>query len=118
MIPVISVPSISQAEAMAEKLRAALSRREVAIRDFYDVDYAVRHLGVNPKKQGLIDLVRQKLAVSGNELVDVSADRMTALRSQLTTQLRPVLRSRDFDTFDLDRAIAIVTAVAASLETA
>lgn len=35
---------MSRDEAMAEKLRAALSRRDVAIRDYYDVDHAVRRL--------------------------------------------------------------------------
>jgi predicted nucleotidyltransferase component of viral defense system len=40
MIPPVSVPCISRMEGFAEKFRAALSRREVAIRDFYDLDYA------------------------------------------------------------------------------
>lgn len=39
------VRCLSYLEAMVEKLRAALCRREVAIRDFFDVDYAVRNTG-------------------------------------------------------------------------
>jgi hypothetical protein len=35
-----SLRCISKIEAFAEKFRAALTRREVAIRDFYDIDYA------------------------------------------------------------------------------
>jgi predicted nucleotidyltransferase component of viral defense system len=118
MVPAVSVPCISRIEAMAEKFRAALSRREVAIRDFYDIDYAVRHRDVQPEEPSLIDLVRQKLAVSGNDPLSVSASRLTALQSQLPAQLKPVLRSRDFAAFDLDRAVAIVAAVATRLESA
>jgi predicted nucleotidyltransferase component of viral defense system len=38
----ITVRCIEKIEALAEKFRAALSRREPAIRDFFDIDYAVR----------------------------------------------------------------------------
>ena len=44
----MSVPCISLAEAFAEKFRAALSRLDVAIRDFFDLDYAVRKLKLKP----------------------------------------------------------------------
>ena len=37
----ISLRCISKMEAFAEKFRAALTRRDVAIRDFYDIDYAI-----------------------------------------------------------------------------
>jgi len=40
MVPAVQVSCLSREEAMAEKLRAALTRRDVAIRDFYDMDYA------------------------------------------------------------------------------
>ena len=50
-------------------VRRALSRREVAIRDFYDIDYAVRRLDLRPLEPVLIELVRQKLAVPGNDPV-------------------------------------------------
>ena len=53
MVPAFSVPCLSRAEAMAEKLRAALSRRDVAIGDFYDVDHAVRRLGLRVRDQDL-----------------------------------------------------------------
>src|SRR4030042_642789 len=35
-----SILCMSQREAYAEKIRAALTRKELAIRDFYDIDYA------------------------------------------------------------------------------
>lgn len=111
MVHALRVSSISRHEAMAEKLRAALSRREPAIRDFYDVDYAVRRLGLHLADATLITLVRQKLAVPGNEQVDISDVRLAVLRQQLDSRLKPVLRSKDFAEFDLDRAFGMVVDV-------
>jgi predicted nucleotidyltransferase component of viral defense system len=113
MTPTVPLPCISQKEAMAEKLRAALSRREVAIRDFYDIDYAIRRLDLHPLEPSLIELVRQKLAVPGNDPVDISAARLAALRQQLDSQLKPVLRKEDFAEFDLESAFRMVADVAA-----
>ena len=115
LAPPLPVPCLSREEAMAEKLRAALSRREAAIRDFYDVDHAVRRLGFRVQDPELIGLVREKLAVPGNEPVDVSAARLAVLKPQLESRLKPVLRDRDFVEFDLERAFATVAEVAAAL---
>ncbi len=115
LAPVLPIPCLSREEAMAEKLRAALSRRDVAIRDFYDVDHAVRRLTLRVLDPELVGLVREKLAMPGNEPVDVSAARLAALRPQLEAQLRPVLRVRDVADFDLERAFATVASVAAAL---
>jgi hypothetical protein len=112
MIPHVALPCISRTEAFAEKFRAALSRREVAIRDFYDIDYAVRRLDLRPREPALIELARQKLAVPGNEAVNVSDQRLAMLRQQLESQLKPVLRSKDFEEFDLGRAFQIVVEMA------
>jgi hypothetical protein len=87
----------------------------VAIRDFYDIDYAIRRLDLNPLEATLIELVRQKLAVSGNDPVDVSEARLAALRQQLDSQLKPVLRAKDFAEFDLERAFRAVVDVAAAV---
>ncbi len=103
---------VARHEAMAEKLRAALSRREVAIRDFYDVDHAVRRLGLQLQDADLIELVRQKLAVPGNDPVDVSTARLAALKQQVQSELKPVLRAPDFAEFDLERVFAIVAELA------
>ena len=44
MVAPFTVRNIEKIEALAEKFRAALSRREPAIRDFFDIDYAVSRL--------------------------------------------------------------------------
>jgi len=48
LIPLKNVRCIARTEAFAEKFRAALSRREAAVRDFFDLDYAVSSLGLVP----------------------------------------------------------------------
>ena len=116
LVPALTLPCLSREEAMAEKLRAALSRREIAIRDFYDIDYAVRKLSLPVLEPELLGLVKQKLNVPGNDPVDVSPARLAALRPQLEPQLQSVLRARNFAEFDLDRAFATVAEVAAALD--
>ena len=113
-LPDVTVQCLSHDEAMAEKLRAALSRRDVAIRDFYDVDHAVRQLDFRID-DAVLTLVRRKLAVPGNDPVDVSAARLASLRQQLKAELRPVLRDPDVAEFDLNRAFTSVARVAAAL---
>jgi predicted nucleotidyltransferase component of viral defense system len=111
----LEVRCIAKMEAFAEKFRAALSRREVAVRDFFDLDYAVRRLGLQSQNPELIDLVRRKLSVPGNDSVDVSVNRLAALRQQVGPQLQPVLRAEDFAEFDLERAFQTVATMAAEI---
>ena len=108
----VGVNCLSRLETYAEKFRAALSRRDAAIRDFYDLDHAVRLLGLKADEVALIELVRKKLGVPGNDAVNVSAARLITLRGQVEAELRPVLRAEDFGKFDLDRAFAVVAAMA------
>jgi len=105
----IFVSVLSFRETYAEKFRAATTRRDPAIRDYYDIDYAVRSGKLDPSDDKLLELLRHKLAVPGNKPVDVSNEVFTALQRQLEPQLKPVLRTNDFDRFDLGRAFEIVT---------
>ena len=115
MVPAMRAPCIAKLEAFAEKFRAALSRREVAIRDFFDIDFAVQNLGLQPADKELVRLVRSKLAVPGNDPLDISSTRREALQRQLAPQLKPVLREREFRDFDLTRAFQIVADMASRL---
>lgn len=115
LVPPVPLVCISLREAMAEKLRAALSRREVAIRDFFDLEYADRVLGLDLRAPQMLGLVRAKLGIPGNLPADVSGRRLAGLRTQAQARLHPVLRRQDMAAFDLDRAIRIVTDVAAAL---
>jgi predicted nucleotidyltransferase component of viral defense system len=115
MLEPLHVRSIDKAEALAEKFRAALSRREPAIRDFFDIDYAARKGGLRPDDVEFIDQVRQKLAIPGNDPIDVGEARLRALRRQVEAQLRPVLRDREFGEFDLNRAFGICARMAEAI---
>jgi hypothetical protein len=108
VIEPVPVNALSMREAYAEKFRAALTRREPAIRDFYDIDYAIRHGKLNLTDPKLLELLQQKLAVPGNESIDISGEKLSALITQLETRLKPVLREADYNSFDLDRAFDIV----------
>jgi predicted nucleotidyltransferase component of viral defense system len=112
MMKPIMVQCLAVQEAFAEKFRAALSRRDVAIRDFYDIAYAVGNAGIRPDVDEFVELVRQKLAIPGNEPVDISEKRFIAVRRQVATQLKPVLRSKDFAAFDLEWALGLAAKMA------
>ncbi|MBN2493456.1 MAG: nucleotidyl transferase AbiEii/AbiGii toxin family protein [Deltaproteobacteria bacterium] len=112
----IQLACMSLSEAISEKCRAALTRRDVAIRDFFDIDYIIRTRGFDLEDVAFVTLLRSKLAVDGNPPADLGDERLRSLREQVQANLRPVLRPADFDAFDLDRAIERVTAVASALE--
>jgi predicted nucleotidyltransferase component of viral defense system len=112
LVETYAVPCLSYREAMAEKVRAALCRREVAIRDFFDVDHAVRGGAFDPLEPEFLNLLRRKLEIPRTGPVDTSPGRMEQLRRQVDAQLRPVLREQEFAQFDLQRAIETVRRVA------
>jgi predicted nucleotidyltransferase component of viral defense system len=116
MVPPVAAVSIDLSEAYAEKFRAALTRRDVAIRDYYDIWYGVTRLGIDSQDAELVDLVRTKIAVRDNPPVDVGDERLRQLRGQLDTQLRPVLRPADFDEFEVEHAIKMVVGMARAVE--
>lgn len=114
-IAAVTVPVLSHRETYCEKLRAALTRREPAIRDFYDIDYGIRSGRLRTDDPRVIDLVQRKLAIPGNEAIDVSKAKHEVLKRQVRGQLRPVLREADYVAFDLDRAFGTVVQIAESL---
>jgi predicted nucleotidyltransferase component of viral defense system len=112
LIPAFPVACLTYRETMAEKLRAGLTRREVAIRDFFDVEHATRRGDLDVADAQLLELLRRKLEVPGTPPVDLSPARVGESRGQRETELRPVLRGRDFDGFDLEHAIETVGSIA------
>lgn len=112
MVKPLNIDCISKKEAYAEKFRAALTRREAAIRDFFDIDYAVRQLGLETREPSLVRLIQSKLDVPGNEPIDVTEKRLESLRLQKGSHLRPVLRNPDYQAFDLERAFPLVREMA------
>lgn len=112
LVPDIQLATLSMKEAMAEKLRAALTRREPAIRDFFDIYYLVSRKKLDLKDMHLVELLAEKLKVPGNSPIDVSPVRKEKLKAQIKTELKPVLRPVDFERFNLDNAFEIVIEMA------
>ena len=111
-----TVRVITIKEAYAEKMRAALSRREPAIRDFFDLHYAQSTLDFDFFVDDFIHMVRQKLSVPGNDPIDVSQARKRQLVHQAKTHLQSALRPSDYSSFDIERSFLIVSAVSEQLE--
>jgi predicted nucleotidyltransferase component of viral defense system len=99
----VPVRAMASAEVWAEKVRAALTRREAAIRDFFDLDYALRQAGVDLRQAEFRSLVRQKISLPGTKTVQLTPERRADLDAQISTKLRPVLRTADRERFDLNR---------------
>jgi len=111
LVPDIDLTTLSMKEAVAEKLRAALTRLEPAIRDFFDIDYLASQHQLDLADQHLIALLTEKLKIPGNPPIDLTSARKEKLKTQTNTELKPVLRPVDFENFDLDRAFDIVARV-------
>jgi predicted nucleotidyltransferase component of viral defense system len=110
------VQAISIKEAYAEKMRAALSRREPAIRDFFDLYYAHSTSDFDFSSDDFLHMVRQKLSVPGNGPIDVSLSRKRKLTRQAKIHLQSVLRPSDYSGFDIDSSFRIVSGAAEYLE--
>lgn len=104
LIPKNKILSLSLNEAIAEKLKAAVNRREVAIRDYYDLRHIAK-FGFDFCQDGFIRLFKKKLAAENyrgdcRHNFGLSERQISDLRNQIGTDLMPVIR---FDEkFDLD----------------
>jgi predicted nucleotidyltransferase component of viral defense system len=108
VLSLVNVRALQLREAYAEKMRAALSRRDPAIRDVFDLDHAVQGCLFNHRDRAVLKLLEAKLAVDGNEPADLSETKIALLRGQLESQLRPMIRAQDFVAFDLGRVITML----------
>lgn len=72
-------------------------------------------MGLDLSKKDFLDLVMRKLTVPGNDPVNITSARKEVLRRQLETELKPILREKDFQRFDLDRAFNLVTQIGSNV---
>ena len=112
-LPPMSVTTLSIQEAYAEKTRAALTRKEPAIRDFFDIDNAVLKGLLLHQDAATINLISQKLSAT-DDPIDISSARFAAVHAQVETQLKSVVRIEDFKKFDLERVAKILQEVVES----
>jgi len=103
---------LSLEELFAEKFRAALTRREPAIRDYFDIFYAMLNLNVDFDSNRFIALVKEKLSIPGNDSISINKLRKKQLQDQIETELKPVLRDKDFELFKFELVYDLVKRIA------
>ena len=105
LIPKNKILSLTLNEAVAEKLKAAITRKDVAIRDYYDLwfiseakfDFKDRHfLSIFKKK---LEAEKYRTNYSHNFGLDQQSTEL--LRKQIETELIPVIRVGE--SFNLDK---------------
>jgi predicted nucleotidyltransferase component of viral defense system len=107
LIPNNTIKSLSLVEATAEKLKAAISRKEIAIRDFYDL-WHISELKFDFFNKKFIKIFRQKLKEENIEKdfsvnFGLDQDTLDDLHHRIETELAPVIKSSD--DFRLDRVL-------------
>lgn len=105
LFPQGKILSLSWNEAVAEKLKAAISRKDVAIRDYYDL-WHIAEFGFDFHNEKFIKIFKRKVSDEGykgdyRKDFGLSEDKLTLLRRQVDTDLLPVIRSGE--SFDLDK---------------
>lgn len=105
LIPKNKILSLSLNEAVAEKLKAAITRRDVAIRDYYDL-WFISEAKFDFKNKNFLSIFKKKLEEEkyrNNYSHDFGLDRksIALLNKQISTELIPVIRIGE--TFDLDK---------------
>ena len=106
------VNCLSLKELIAEKLRAAAIREMIAPRDFYDIDFVLRH-GFDISDRDVVELFRKKLAEDGAD-TDLAGYRVNFgradeeikdMKSRIQQELFDVLTSDERKNFDIDSAL-------------
>ena len=107
LFPSGKIWSLSWYEAVAEKLKAAISRKDVAIRDYYDL-WHIAEFGFDFYGKKFINLFKRKVTDEGytgdyKKDFGLSADKLSFLRKQVDDFLMPVIRSGE--EFNLDKVL-------------
>ncbi len=107
-----SVNCLSLKEIVSEKLRAAALREVIAPRDFYDLDFILRH-NFNLSDKEVMELFKKKIAEDGAN-TDLSKYRINLgrtdveikdMRSRIEEELFDVLTPDEQEKFKLDTAL-------------
>jgi predicted nucleotidyltransferase component of viral defense system len=106
------VNCLSLNEIVSEKLRAAALRKTIAPRDFYDLDFILRH-DFNLADKAVVALFKKKIAEDGGDPdllkyrvnLGRSNVEISDMRSRIEKELFDVLTSDERANFDLDKAL-------------
>ncbi len=109
LVPRNKIRSLSLKEAVAEKLKAAITRKDKAIRDYYDLWWIEKNkFGFDDKH--FLDLFKKKLKGEGykgsyKSNFGLSEKEIEGLRRQIATDLIPVIRIGE--AFDLNEVFKL-----------
>lgn len=106
---------LSLEEAYAEKCRAALSRKDPAIRDFFDL-WIAKKRGILPDTEQFFRLVKLKIEADSSAFVDTSTLKREALQKQIEHELNSVLKEEMISSFDFSDSWAVVLRIAQTLK--
>jgi predicted nucleotidyltransferase component of viral defense system len=117
LIPQNRILSLSLNEAVAEKLKAAITRRDAAIRDYYDLWY-ISEAKFDFRNKPFVSLFKKKLAAEkykGDHGHNFGLDDKTVqlLKRQIETDLMTVIRVDE--RFDLDKVFKRFNAILGDL---
>jgi len=106
------VNCLSLKEIVSEKLRAAALREVIAPRDFYDLDFILRH-DFNLADKEVVKLFKKKIEEDGGDLdlkkyhVNLSRSNVEIndMRSRIEKELFDVLTADERENFNLDKAL-------------
>jgi predicted nucleotidyltransferase component of viral defense system len=88
----IMISALSLHEAYAEKTRAALCRKKLAIRDFYDLDYALTKNLIDFNDEAFISLVKKKVENESHFHDFKNPEVITFLQAKIKNELAPTLK--------------------------
>ena len=109
LVPRNKILSLSLKEAVAEKLKAAITRKDKAIRDYYDLWWIARNK-FNFHDEHFFDLFKKKLKGEGykgdyESNFGLSEKETEGLQRQIATDLMPVIRIGE--AFDLNEVFKL-----------
>jgi predicted nucleotidyltransferase component of viral defense system len=108
LIPERKILSLSLVEAVAEKLKAAITRKDPAIRDYYDL-WHIAEAGFDFHKHHFLEIFKKKLNDENyhgdfKDKFGLSEDKIDLLTRQIETDLIPVIRIDEV--FDLNKVFS------------
>lgn len=112
----INILSLSLPEAYAEKIRAALCRKKLAIRDYYDLDYAFNNYLITFEDKGFINLIKKKVIHEKyfHDFRDIEV--VEFLRTRIDSELVPTLKQSAINMFSLERVIESLAKITSVLD--
>lgn len=112
----IVITALSLKESYAEKTRAALCRKKLAIRDFYDLDYALTNRLIDLEEKTLISLIKKKIDRE-THIHDLTDPTVTGfLSTKIKNELEPTLKQSNISKFNLLRIVEKLSALTTTLK--